>query len=78
MTGLMFGLLLPHGEGITWAGYAYNLALATAGNIIGGAVFVAGLYWLGSPKARINPRADAISGNGKVDGTLELEPIVRN
>jgi nitrite transporter NirC len=52
MCGLMLGLLLPHGDGITWAGYAYNLGLATAGNIVGGAVFVAGLYWLGSPRAR--------------------------
>jgi len=52
MCGLMLGLLLPHSESITWAGYAYNLSLATLGNIVGGALFVAGLYWLGSPKAR--------------------------
>jgi len=52
MCGLFLGLLLPHGEAITWGGYAYNLGLATAGNIIGGAVFVAGLYWIGSPQAR--------------------------
>jgi nitrite transporter len=52
MCGLMLGLLLPHGEAITWNGYWYNLSLATLGNIIGGAVFVAGMYWLGSPQAR--------------------------
>jgi nitrite transporter NirC len=53
MTGLMLGLLLPHeGMNISLNGYAYNLALSTLGNIIGGAVFVAGLYWIGSPKAR--------------------------
>jgi nitrite transporter len=54
MCGLMLGLLLPHGDfpGITWGGYAYNLSLATAGNIIGGAVFVAGMYWMGSPDSR--------------------------
>jgi nitrite transporter NirC len=54
MCGLMLGLLLPHADfaGISLAGYAYNLSVATLGNIIGGAVFVAGLYWLGSPKAR--------------------------
>ena len=52
MCGLMLGLLLPHSEAITWGGYWYNLGLATLGNIIGGAVFVAGLYWLGSPQAR--------------------------
>src|SRR5438270_6049784 len=52
MCGLMLGLLLPHGEMITMGGYGYNLGLATLGNTVGGAVFVAGLYWLGSPKAR--------------------------
>ena len=52
MCGLLLGLLLPHGEAITWSGYWYNLGLATFGNIIGGAIFVAGLYWIGSPKAR--------------------------
>jgi nitrite transporter NirC len=52
MCGLMLGVLLPHSQGITLTGYWYNLGLATFGNIIGGAVFVAGMYWLGSPKAR--------------------------
>jgi nitrite transporter NirC len=55
MCGLMLGLLIPHGEQITWTGYAYNLGLATLGNIIGGAVFVGMLYWIGSPKARTQP-----------------------
>jgi nitrite transporter NirC len=53
MCGLALGLLLPdHGTGITLTGYWYNLGLATLGNIVGGAVFVALLYWIGSPKAR--------------------------
>jgi len=54
MCGLLLGLFMPHGSfpGITWGGYAYNLSLATLGNIVGGAMFVAGMYWLGSPKAR--------------------------
>jgi nitrite transporter NirC len=52
MCGLMLGLLLPHGDAITWNGYWYNLGVATFGNIIGGAFFVAGMYWLGSPNAR--------------------------
>jgi nitrite transporter NirC len=52
MCGLMVGLLLPHqGMAISVSGYAYNLALATLGNIIGGAIFVGAAYWLGSPKA---------------------------
>jgi len=57
MCGLMLGLLLPHdgmieGMKISLDGYAYNLALSTLGNIIGGALFVGGVYWVGSPKAR--------------------------
>jgi nitrite transporter len=53
MCGLMLGLLLPHeGMKIGLDGYAYNLALATLGNIIGGAFFVGGVYWVSSPKAR--------------------------
>src|SRR5208283_176588 len=52
MCSLMLGLLLPYAEGITWMGYWYNLGLATLGNIVGGAIFVAGMYWLGAPKAR--------------------------
>jgi nitrite transporter NirC len=59
MCMLMLGLLLNQGSnpGITIEGYAYNLALATLGNIIGGALFVAGMYWMGSPKARIPQHA---------------------
>jgi nitrite transporter NirC len=56
MCGLLLGLLLPHGEAITWGGYWYNLGLATLGNVVGGAVFVAGLYWAGSPGARDQAR----------------------
>jgi nitrite transporter NirC len=57
MCGLLLGLLLPHGETVTWFGYGYNLVLATLGNIVGGAVFVAGVYWIGSPKVRAQARA---------------------
>ncbi|HEY1860171.1 MAG TPA: formate/nitrite transporter family protein [Gemmataceae bacterium] len=66
MCGLMLGLLLPHGDKITWTGYGYNLGLATLGNIVGGALFVAGAYWIGSPKAREQARkvVEAESTNG--------------
>jgi nitrite transporter NirC len=59
MCGLMLGLLMPHGDKITWTGYGYNLGLATLGNIVGGAVFVGCMYWLGSPKARAMVRKEA-------------------
>jgi nitrite transporter len=59
MCGLMLGLLSPHeGLNITWTGYAYNLALSSLGNIIGGAVFVAMAYYVGS--AKLWKKADAV------------------
>jgi nitrite transporter NirC len=69
MCGLMLGLLLPHESfaGITWGGYAYNLGWATLGNIVGGALFVAGMYWLGSPKIRDQVKAERAQ---QLDGTV--------
>lgn len=68
MCGLLLGLFLPHPDTVTWAGYGYNLTLATLGNIVGGAVFVAGLYWAGSPRARATRPAMTLqpSANGHV------------
>jgi len=64
MCGLMLGLLLPHqGMAIDLAGYGYNVALATIGNVIGGAVFVGMAYWLGSPKAREKSASEAAEMN---------------
>jgi nitrite transporter NirC len=80
MCGLMLGLLLPdHGTGITLGGYSYNLGLATLGNVIGGAVFVAMLYWIGSPKAREQAATSSLAGphmNGATSGALtELQEV---
>jgi nitrite transporter NirC len=70
MCGLMLGLLLNQGSvpAITLEGYAYNLAWATVGNVVGGVLFVAGMYWMGSPKARQPLREDALvaRANGAV------------
>ena len=77
MCGLMLGLLLPHESEtlrISINGYAYNLALSTLGNVIGGAVFVAGVYWMGSPKAREQAaalRADAVASANNSDQPVE-------
>ena len=44
---LPFGMALAAPDaGVTLAGMATNLAVVTAGNIAGGALFFAGLYWL--------------------------------
>jgi nitrite transporter NirC len=80
MCGLMLGLLIPHGETITWGGYWYNLGLATLGNIIGGAIFVGGVYWIGSPKARDLLRAEpaphpALAAPHTGNGAAELPTI---
>src|SRR5262249_21014701 len=73
MTGLMLGVLLPHdGDRIGLDGYAWNLALSTLGNVIGGAIFVAGLYWIGSPKAREQAQAARHTTNGEAVGGVPL------
>jgi nitrite transporter NirC len=74
MCGLMLGLQLPHeGFNITWEGYVYNLTWATLGNIVGGAGFVAAMYWLGSPIARAQAarEKERFSANGTPDPLLE-------
>jgi nitrite transporter NirC len=55
MTLLGIGLFLPHAAPVTWTGFAWNLAAVTLGNVVGGACFVAGLYWLASPVKRFAP-----------------------
>jgi nitrite transporter NirC len=71
MCGLMLGLLLPHGEAVTWGGYWYNLGLATLGNIVGGAVFVAGVYWVSSPAARAEARERLARMEASSNGTAD-------
>ena len=46
MTILAVGLLNAGQEAITIGGYVYNLSLATLGNIIGGALFIALPYYM--------------------------------
>jgi nitrite transporter NirC len=72
MFGMLMGLFVPHGEAITWGGYWYNLSLATLGNIVGGALFVAGAYWMGSPKARDQIAAEAAAAAEKEPAPPEL------
>ncbi len=48
MTLLGMGLFAQAGEGVSWGGYFYNLLWVTLGNILGGAVVLAGAYHLAS------------------------------
>jgi nitrite transporter NirC len=47
----LFGIALfqPHGDAVSWMGFINNLVPVTIGNVIGGAVLVAGAYWFASP-----------------------------
>jgi nitrite transporter len=49
MTLLAVALFQPHAETISWVGYVQNLVPVTIGNLIGGALMVAGMYWFASP-----------------------------
>ena len=46
---LGMALFLPHGEAISWSGFAWNQIFVGLGNIVGGALLVGGAYWLSSP-----------------------------
>ncbi len=49
MTLLAVALFQQHAETVSWLGYVQNLVPVTLGNIVGGAIFVGGAYWLSSP-----------------------------
>jgi nitrite transporter NirC len=60
MTLLGLALVGNHPETVSIAGFVWNLAWVTAGNAVGGAVFVAGAYYVstyGLPKAAPAPVA---------------------
>jgi len=46
---LGMALFLPHEAAVTWEGFWYNQLFVVLGNVVGGGLFVGGLYWLVSP-----------------------------
>ena len=46
MTLLGMSLFSQHGAEVSWIGFGKNLLFVTFGNILGGALFVGGMYWL--------------------------------
>ncbi|MHB9026819.1 MAG: formate/nitrite transporter family protein [Armatimonadota bacterium] len=46
MTLLTLSLLQPHSAAVSVIGMGYNLLWVTVGNILGGAIFVGGAYWI--------------------------------
>jgi nitrite transporter len=67
MTLLGMAVLVPHDPSlVSWAGFARNLLPVTLGNVVGGAVFVAGAYWF----ATREPAALAQVGASEPAGAL--------
>ncbi|HEX9308301.1 MAG TPA: formate/nitrite transporter family protein [Anaeromyxobacter sp.] len=58
MTLLGMAVLVPHdGALVSWVGFARNLVPVTLGNLVGGAVFVAGAYWFATREPAAAPAA---------------------
>ena len=76
---LGMALFLPHGEAISWGGFAWNQVFVGLGNIIGGAVLVGGAYWLSSPyrvteSVSIQPEA-AVLESESIGQPTEVLPV---
>lgn len=52
MALLTLALLGPAAPGVSWGGMGHNLLWVTLGNVIGGALFVAGGYWVVAQRGR--------------------------
>ncbi|MDR4481029.1 MAG: formate/nitrite transporter family protein [Nitrospira sp.] len=46
---LGMALFLPHDAAVSWTGFWYNQVFVVLGNLVGGGLFVGGLYWMVSP-----------------------------
>jgi nitrite transporter NirC len=60
MTLMAIALFQEHGESVSWLGYLSNLVPVTIGNVIGGALFVGGLYWFSARGLALPSRASAV------------------
>lgn len=62
---LGMALFLPHDAAVSWTGFWYNQVFVVLGNIVGGGLFVGGLYWMVSPyrvtEAPEEPAAQPVS-----------------
>ena len=62
---LGIALFLPHGADISWVGFLWNQIWVVLGNVVGGAVFMGGAYWLTSP----------LSSQGRELSSAEPSPV---
>jgi formate/nitrite transporter FocA (FNT family) len=67
MTLLTLALLQPHSAAVSVVGMGYNLLWVTIGNIIGGAVFVGGAYWVANRGLQTTTAAEAQLNTSLVD-----------
>ncbi|MFA7670569.1 MAG: formate/nitrite transporter family protein [Burkholderiaceae bacterium] len=61
-----------HPDTVSVAGMVWNLGWVTLGNIVGGAVFVAGAYWAAASTAR------KVGKTGQADPTVSVLPTTRS
>jgi nitrite transporter NirC len=61
MTLLGIGLLQDHPDTISWGGFVYNLVWVTLGNIVSGATFVGGAYWLAAANVKLPGLASPVA-----------------
>ena len=59
---LGLALFLPHDSMISWDGFLWNQVWVIAGNVLGGGIFVGGLYWLACP---IGPMTAPVAEHAK-------------
>lgn len=57
---LGIALFLPHGADISWAGFVWNQTWVVLGNVVGGAVFMGGAYWLTRPLSERVPEISTV------------------
>ena len=62
---LGMALFLPHDAAVSWGAFWYNQLFVVLGNLVGGGLFVGGLYWMVSPyrvsEARVAPVSQPVA-----------------
>ena len=67
-------LFLPHGQDVSALGFVWNQAFVGLGNIVGGAVFVGGAYWLTSRTQISTVSVPTVTKTARAPG-LESEAV---
>lgn len=63
---LGMALFLPHSAAVSWTGFWYNQFYVVLGNIVGGGLFVGGVYWMASPYTVHRTSTRGLSNSGPV------------